>query len=167
MLFFTGQAEATIDGKSRLAIPAKYRSLVESAGEPAVWYCIPWPDGHIRLYTESRFARLAEGEPDSLTPDADRAQLDVSLFSLTERLESDGAGRITLPREMLRMSRLGTEVVVVGARNRLEVRDRGAWQAQAEERFQRLSALAERMESRRPPGHGALLRGSSPRDGVE
>lgn len=152
MLFFTGQAEATIDGKSRLGIPAKYRALVEQAGEPSVWYCIPWPDGHLRLYPESRFARLVEGEPDSLTPDADRAQLDVSLFSLTERLESDGAGRITIPKEMLKLGRLGPEVVVVGARNRLEIRDRRAWQAQAEDRFQRLASLAERLEARRPPG---------------
>lgn len=152
MLLFTGQAEASIDGKSRLAIPAKYRTLLEQAGEPPVWYCMPWPEGYLRLYPASRFARLAEAGPDSLTPDADRALLDVAMFSLVEQLEMDAQGRVIIPRGHLALARLGSEVVVVGARNRLEVRDRSSWEAQRLERFQRLGQLAERFEARRPPG---------------
>lgn len=152
MLLFTGQADATIDGKSRLAIPAKYRNLLEQAGEPPIWFCMPWPEGYLRLYPASRFSRLAETGPDSLTPDADRASLDVAMFSLFEQIETDSNGRVVIPRDHLTLARLGTEVVVVGARNRLEVRDRASWEAQRLERFQRLGQLAERFEARRPPG---------------
>ncbi|MBM4108103.1 MAG: hypothetical protein FJ255_04735 [Phycisphaerae bacterium] len=152
MLLFTGQADATIDGKSRLAIPAKYRTLLEQAGEPPTWFCMPWPEGYLRLYPASRFERLADAGPDSLTPDADRASLDVAMFSLFEQLEMDTNGRVIIPRDHLALARLGTDVVVVGARNRLEVRDRGSWEAQRLERFQRLGQLAERFEARRPPG---------------
>lgn len=152
MLLFTGQAEASIDGKSRLAIPAKYRSLLEQSGEPPIWHCMPWPEGYLRLYPTSRFLRLAEAGPDSLTPDSDRASLDVSLYSLVEQLEMDAQGRVILPRKHLAMAGLGAEVVVVGARNRLEVRDRRSWQEQEMERFRRLGQLAERWESRQSPG---------------
>ena len=59
-MLFTGYSEHSIDSKLRLAIPAKYRNQWDSVRDGNAWFCIPWPSGLLRLYTESQFNRLAE-----------------------------------------------------------------------------------------------------------
>ena len=152
-MIFTGHSEHSIDAKLRLAIPAKYRSQWEAARDGDAWYSVPYPDGVIRVYTASTFERLAGSAPDSLTPDADEAELEAALFGQAERLEMDSAGRITLPRRHLDLVGLSPgEVVVVGARNRLEVRDRAKWRAGEQARFTRLPELVARIEGKRSRG---------------
>jgi len=148
-LLCTGFAPATIDAKQRLAIPAKYRNQWETERDGSAWYCVPWPDGVLRLYTEGRFTTLAEQHEHSLTPDEDEADLDAVLFGLAERLEMDSQGRISLPATHLQLTGLGGEVVVVGARNRLEVRERARWLESQDERFNRLPSLVARIDAKR------------------
>lgn len=151
-MLFTGHSEHSIDSKLRLAIPAKYRSQLDPERDGSAWYCVPWPGGILRLYTEKTFEQLAQQGEHSLTPDEDQADLEAQLFGFAERLEMDAQGRITLPKAHLELSGLketGAEVVVVGARNRLEVRDRAGWLAGQQERFAKLPSLVARIEARR------------------
>lgn len=149
-MLFTGFAELTVDAKGRLAIPAKYRSQWMPERDGSAWFCVPWAEGRmLRLYTEGRFTQLSEAAPHSLTPGADEANLDADFYGLVSRIEMDSAGRIVLPRELTEMVGLGNEVVVIGARNRLEVRDRAAWKASLQERFNSLPRLVERIEAKR------------------
>ena len=160
-MLFTGHSEHTIDAKLRLAIPAKYRARLDPATDGVSWYSVPYPGGVIRLYTQARFETLAHNAPDSLTPGEDEAELEASLFGHAEQLEMDAAGRITLPRHHLDLAGLTSrDVVIVGARNRLEIRDRASWQAGAGARFARLPTLVARIEAKRsapppPPGRPA------------
>jgi MraZ protein len=150
-LIFTGHSDHTVDAKLRLAIPAKYRNQMSPEADGEAWYCVP-AESSLRLYTERTFESLAAAMESSLVPDSDRAELDAIFFGLAERLEMDAQGRIPLPKRHLELAGLGGgggEVVVVGARNRLEVRDRGAWLAGQQERFARLPALVARIEARR------------------
>lgn len=152
-MLFTGHSEHTIDAKLRLAIPAKYRSQLDPKRDGEGWYSVPYPGGVVRIYTAARFEQLAESAPDSLTPGEDEAELDSALYGLAERLEMDSAGRITLPRRHLDLAGLtSSDVVVVGARNRLEVHDRARWLAGQQDRFARLPALVARIESKRARG---------------
>ncbi|GMV24725.1 MAG: transcriptional regulator MraZ [Phycisphaerae bacterium] len=142
-MFFTGSSDITIDSKQRLAIPAKFRSKLDPAKD-AAWFCVPWPGGILRLYPESEFTSLAAGWNRTLIPNSQQAELEAAVFGMAERIEMDSAGRITIPKGLLDMAGLGTEVAVVGAMNRLEVRDRGAWQAGQLDRFSKLQAMAEK-----------------------
>jgi MraZ protein len=149
-VLFSGHSENTIDAKLRLAIPAKYRNALDPQRDGSAWYCVPWPGGVLRLYTEKQFETLAQQDPQSLTPDEDEAELETNLFGFAERLEMDGQGRIGLPKSHLDLAGLtATEVVIVGARNRLEVRDRASWLAGQAERFAKLPALVARIEAKR------------------
>ena len=70
--------------------------------------------------------------------------------------EMDAAGRITLPKLHLDLAGLtNRDVVIVGARNRLEVRDRATWRAGAADRFSRLPTLVARTEAKRAGKPGA------------
>ncbi len=155
-MLFTGHSELTIDAKLRLQIPAKYRNAWDEARDGKAWICVPWPGGIVRLYTEACFEGLASqgatGGRATLTPDQDEADLEADLFALAERIEPDSAGRIALPRQHLELAGLGaggSEVVVIGARNRLEIRDRAVWNKTLSQRFSRLPSLVAKIESRR------------------
>ena len=145
-MLFTGNSEHAVDSKGRLAIAAKHRAGWDTEKDGNAWFAIPWPTGHMRLYTEKAFMDLAEREPSSLTPAEERAGLDTALFGFAERLEMDGNGRITLPKSHLEMTGIKDTVVVVGARDRLEVHDKEKWNATLQDRFQRLPELVRRTQ---------------------
>ncbi|MGH7131335.1 MAG: division/cell wall cluster transcriptional repressor MraZ [Phycisphaerales bacterium] len=143
-MLFTGHSEHSIDAKGRLVLPAKYRHQWSTARDGSAWYCVPWPDGHLRLYTEATFEELAKVGDNTLTPGEDAASLESALFGFAERLEMDGTGRIMVPRRHMELTGLGTDVVIVGARNRLEVRSKAQWMAGEMDRFKALPGLIAR-----------------------
>ncbi len=150
---FTGQAEANIDAKQRLAIPAKFRNRWDPQTEGDTWFCIPWPQTRsIRLYTQKMHNDLfTAGRRDpSLTPDEDQAELDVILHSVTEEVDIDANNRIRLPKWQVEELGLPREVIVLGAGDRLEIRARDQWQAEFSDRLNRMSELASRLARRNP-----------------
>lgn len=145
-MIFKGHAEVTIDAKQRLAIPAKFRNLMKGDGATA-WVSMPWNGQVLMLYPESRFDTLAESRQTSLAPSGDESDTDADFFGLAERLETDSAGRVLLPKLHLELSKLGTDVVVVGAGKRLEIRDRASWLAKLDQRFNDLPGMMKKIDA--------------------
>jgi MraZ protein len=151
-VLFTGRYEHTIDSKQRLAVPAHIRARWRVEEDGAAWIGVPWTGGIIRLYTESDFARRASTSFLSLTPDEDEAELQATLFGLSERMETDSAGRIRLSGEILELSGLGAQikdVIIIGAGDRLEIRDRAAWNSTKSSRVAQLPELIARISAKR------------------
>lgn len=138
-MLFTGSSEHTIDDKKRLSIASKHRAVLPES--VSAWYCMPWPSGVLRLYPEPTFLELSSKWDDSLTLTDEQAQLVSTMFSLAERLEMDSAGRVKLPQNHLDLAGLGSEVVVLGSKSKLEVTDREKWQAGERQRFEDLRRL--------------------------
>ncbi len=151
-MLFTGQYEHSIDAKGRLAIPKDIRDRWETVRDGAAWFAVPWIGNLIRLYTEASFVGRAEALGGSLLPDEDEAELQATFFGLAERVAMDSAHRVRLPEEMLQMAGLGQEIVLVGAGDRLEIRDRRAWRESKAARLEALPELMKRMSQRRQPG---------------
>jgi division/cell wall cluster transcriptional repressor MraZ len=150
---FTGQAEANIDAKQRLAIPAKFRNRWSPEHDGPTWFCVPWPQtGAIRLYTEKMHNELfTAGRRDpSLTPDEDQAELDVILHSVTEQVDVDANNRIRLPAWQLEQLGLPREVIVLGAGDRLEIRARDAWHNEFNDRLAKMAELSKKLAQKRP-----------------
>ena len=146
-MLFIGQYDHTIDAKGRLAIPAEVRSRWDPKQHGAAWYAVPWPDGAIRLYTETSFEARATGAlPETLTPSDAQAKLQALLFGASARMEMDSAGRIRIPDAVIEAVGLGAEVVIVGCGDRFEVRDRSAWKAGLKEALAGLPALLRDVE---------------------
>ncbi len=148
---FTGQANATIDTQSRLAIPAKFRNRWDPKTDGKTWYCVPWvKTGALRLYTETTYDQLftAGRRNPSLTPDEDQAELDLILHSVTEQVNMDANNRIRLPAWQLEQLKLPTDVVVLGAGDRIEVQPRDQWEASFAERLDKMAALASLLAKR-------------------
>jgi MraZ protein len=127
-MIFTGHAELTIDAKQRLAIPSKYRQLLKAEEDGTAWYCLPYGDNKLVLYTERRFVEMAEQGAFTLTPNESESKRASAFFGITERIDPDSAGRIVIPRLHREIAKLGDDVVMVGCGKYLEIWDKAVWE---------------------------------------
>jgi len=147
---FTGQANATIDAKTRFAIPAKFRNRWDPNTDGATWFCVPWiQTKSLRLYTHAMFNELyaAGRRAPSLTPSTDQADLDSILYSSAEEVDVDANNRIRLPAWQVEALSLPRDIIVIGAGDRLEIRDRESWQASFNDKLARMHEIAEKISS--------------------
>ena len=120
MPLFYGFSNHVIDVKLRLAIPAKFRVQLDPQLDTRL-ISVPWPTGHLRLYTERDFeAMVAPASRTLLTLESETTLL-RSLFPYIERLEMASAGRVTFTKEQMEMIGLTHSVRVAGMQQFLEV----------------------------------------------
>lgn len=133
---FAGYAEISIDDKGRLSIPAKFRAVVTpmaaeaggtqagSVGQAAgtqAYYVLPWDDSLVIL-TERRFQALAGDASAVIKPTMDSKTISRQrYFTLSERLEPDGAGRVTLPKELMTRMKLQGDMIIFSGGDYLQV----------------------------------------------
>lgn len=83
--------------------------------------------GTLCLYTEQGYGKRA-GELDHSEMDPDELmEYERIFYSSSKLVELDKQGRLTLPGDLLSRSGLGTDVVLIGVKDHMEVRDRKAW----------------------------------------
>lgn len=133
-LLFTGFYEHTIDAKNRLAVPAEIRELLvprsatgEPLDRPVHLYVTLGEDQSLCIYTEQGFQKRADQLDHSELDPAQVLEHEEMIFGLARRVELDSAGRIRLPDQLLTMSGLTSEVVLIGVKDHLKVKDRGGW----------------------------------------
>jgi MraZ protein len=120
---FRGTYDYSLDAKNRLTVPAKFRSslsghLVLAQGlKPCV-----------AIWTREAFDQQTEAALRDFHPLAEDAEaISYFYFASAFDAELDGAGRVMIPAALMEYASLEKEVVVVGARDRLEVWDRATW----------------------------------------
>lgn len=137
-MLFTGTYQHTIDAKNRLAVPSEVRRrLAPEAGPeaPVFMYVTMGESETLCLYAERDFEKRAE-QLDASEMDSDELlEYERLMFSLAERVELDAQGRVRLPENLLQMSKLGTDVVLIGVKDHLEIRDRSSWQAYVKQKL--------------------------------
>lgn len=120
---FYGEYEHTIDEKSRLTLPARFRAAL--AGGVVLARGI---DSCVDIYPatewESR-VRARISELDSFSREA--RQLKRHVFGGATEDEPDRQGRVLVPPALVRHAGLGREVVIAGVDDHLEIWDRAAW----------------------------------------
>ena len=148
---FIGQADVNIDKKSRLAVPAKFRSELEKKDLGPGWVCMP-RGNQLWLFPRKTWDDLSSPWGGSLIPDEDTVKLLNSVFGSAEGVEMDATGRITLFKKHLEQTGLGGEVTVTGANTHLVIHDRAAWQADEKDRNAQLPALIAKLNARLSQG---------------
>ena len=135
-LVFTGTYEHSIDAKNRLAIPADIRSLLQdhSDKKKSTYLYVVLGEGHaLCLYTEKGFEQRAAELDHSELDKSELLAYEQMMFSLTKRVEVDKQGRIRLPEHLLKMTDLGSDIVVIGVKDHLEIHDRQQWQTHVQQ----------------------------------
>ncbi|MCW2777012.1 MAG: cell division protein MraZ [Frankiales bacterium] len=135
---FLGTHTPRLDEKGRLFLPARFRD--ELAGGVVL---TKGQDRCLFVYTADEFARRAEAV--QRASQATRAARDAArtFFSSAFDQQPDKQGRITVPAGLRTYAGLDRDCVVVGAGNRLEVWDLGAWEAEEGSREDAFADLSE------------------------
>ena len=122
---FRGHFDYSLDAKNRLNVPPKFRAafsdgVVLARGlEPCVWL---WPP--------AAFDRFTDQVLGSLNPvSAERRKLTRYVAGHSFDAELDAAGRVGIPAKLMEHASLSKDVVVAGARDRIEVWDREQWRS--------------------------------------
>lgn len=129
-MLFAGTYEHTIDAKGRLAIPSELRDQFDPRRDGQAFYLAIGQGPTLCLYTERGFEQRAEELDHSQLPPEQVLEYETVLFSLARRVEPDKQGRIRLPEQLLRIADPGRDVVLVGMKDHLQIRDRETWNRQ-------------------------------------
>lgn len=117
---FRGESEYTLDDKGRLLIPIKYR---EELGE--IVTLARGAFGQINIYPKALYdemLRIAqESEESGEFPNATR------LLAAGVEYEVDRQGRVSVPSLLRRSAKLGSDVVIVGNIDHLEIWNPDLW----------------------------------------
>lgn len=137
-MLFLGTHTPKLDDKGRLFLPAKFRErlaggLVITRGQEHCLY----------VFAQTEFERVVQQWQDS--PTSSKVVRDYQRIFLSGASDEipDKQGRITVPTLLRTYAGLSSECTVIGAGNRLEVWDSGAWATYLERQEQ---AFAEQSE---------------------
>jgi len=136
-LVFVGTYEHVIDAKQRLAIPAEMRSQIKRATEGdddgSVLYVTLGEQSALCLYTARQF-QVRAAQLDQSERDTDEIlDYETLFYSTSRRVEIDKNGRVRLPEHLINMAGLGTEVVLLGVKDHIQIRDRQTWRNHVEQ----------------------------------
>lgn len=120
---FFGEYEHTIDDKSRLTVPARFRDAL--AGGVVLSKGLDrdvelWPR---EAWTSGIGARLAQLDPFS----REGRELKRFFFGGAAAAELDRQGRVLLPPALVRHAGLERDVIIAGVDDHLELWGRSAW----------------------------------------
>ncbi len=138
---FLGEYEHTLDDKSRLTLPAKFRDAF--AGGCVVTRGM---DGCLVVYTREAWERFVSVRLEGLDPFSREArQMARFLFSGATEAEPDRQGRVMIPPVLVGRAKLDREVVIAGVRDHVEIWDRATWRAHLEDVEGSAELVAERL----------------------
>jgi MraZ protein len=137
---FIGEYKHNLDDKGRLAIPAKFRSLLKK--EAVVTKGL---DNCLMLYSKAEFEVIAKKFA-ALPMSQSRARAFARhMLAGAMAVEFDNQGRITLPEYLRSFSNLKKNVIVAGLYDHLEIWNELSWNKYKSESEKNSNAIAEEL----------------------
>ena len=141
----------TIDGKGRVALPARYRDAFSAGNQSSFVVTIDTEEKCLLLYPAMEWQVIEDKLQDlpSFNPLARRIQR--LLVGHATDVELDASGRLLLPPILREYAQLDKKVVMIGQSNKFEVWSDELWQARREqwlrEEAAATSSLPEEMKT--------------------
>ncbi|MCC6963218.1 MAG: division/cell wall cluster transcriptional repressor MraZ [candidate division Zixibacteria bacterium] len=118
---FTGRYTVSVDGKGRIAIPAKLRAIAAQQGSEKFIVRIGF-DGCLDLYSEAEYKRVSEQMTSKQPIDARKARfLKRYIHPNSAEGVPDTQGRIAIPRHLLDSARITDKVLILGVGEKIEL----------------------------------------------
>ena len=119
---FTGEYRHSVDGKGRLAVPARFRTQLQTGAVVSRWL-----DDCLAIHTKAGWDALSDkvAALPITNPTARRFQRFV--FAAAVEAELDGQGRVLLPAYLREAVGLTTDAVIVGSRDHAEIWSPARW----------------------------------------
>jgi len=119
---FTGEYRHSVDGKGRLAVPARFRTQLQSGAVVSRWL-----DACLAIHTKDGWDVLSDKVAALPITDATARRFQRFVFAGAVEAELDGQGRVLLPAYLRESIGLATEAVVVGSRDHAEIWAPAGW----------------------------------------
>jgi MraZ protein len=119
---FFGETAINLDSKGRLAIPMRYRELIQdlSDGRMVLTYSA-FDSGALYLYPEKEWERVRDDVTGLSTFNPGHRSLQRKLVGSASAVEPDGNGRIQIPQTLRQVTGLDKRVALLGMGNRFEI----------------------------------------------
>ena len=117
-----GEYIHTVDEKSRVSLPARFRSEL---GKKVV--LAPGLDNSIFMFSQDEWEKIAGLLGQNSMLQADNRSFNRFMFGGAHEVEVDGAGRILIPDFLSSRAKLGGKVAIIGVQNRAEIWNERAW----------------------------------------
>lgn len=119
---FTGHHERTIDSKNRLQIPSQFRNAIDPERDGPGLYVILGVRRHsLSLVTEREFNELPDRIRTESMSDREALDFEQRFYSTASHLDMDKQGRVVLPEYLTSMVGIGGEVILAGAKHRIDI----------------------------------------------
>jgi len=146
-MLLTGNYERSLDEKLRLALPKRFRELLNSR-EPLVLTL--GTDSSLALFTQTTFTELTQRLAARSPTAHDVRAFSRLLYAQSHSVEVDSQGRVRLPAALARMAGLERDVVLLGVGDRVELWNKSRWEAYLADLAPRYDELAESALSETP-----------------
>jgi MraZ protein len=119
---FTGEYRHSLDAKGRIAVPSRFRGELRGGA-----FVSRWIDLCVGLFPREAWDALAARVAALPVTDAGARTFSRFLFASAYEVELDGQGRIVVPVGLREWAALDGDVVVVGARDHVELWSPSRW----------------------------------------
>ncbi|MBI2055083.1 MAG: division/cell wall cluster transcriptional repressor MraZ [Candidatus Sungbacteria bacterium] len=137
---FIGEYAHSVDNKGRMAIPAKFRKLLQEG--VVVTRGI---DPHLYLFPAEEWAKLAEKIAKLPITQADSRAFSRHMLGGASDAEIDSQGRILIPEYLRGHADIKNQAVVVGLYDRVEIWSDQRWQEHKAKIGENTQEIAERL----------------------
>lgn len=142
---FVGKYYNSIDGKSRIIVPAKFRD--ELAGRCIIAKSL---DKCLTIYPIEQWKKFVEEKLDILpTGNPQARKLRRHFFSSAAECDVDKQGRLTIPQDLREYAQIEKDLITVGSDKTIEIWSRECWNDELDPdsgEVMNASEIAESME---------------------
>jgi len=119
---FIGEYSHNLDSKGRIAVPAKFRTLLEKGAVVTKGL-----DNCLFLYPKTKWEEMAQKFANLPVSQAKARAFARHMLAGAMNVEFDNQGRINLPEYLRKFANLKKETIIAGLFDRLEIWDEAAW----------------------------------------
>lgn len=137
---FIGEYHHSVDGKGRMAVPAKFRERLKKGAVVTKGL-----DNCLVIYPQKAWEALAEKLSSLPISQANTRAFSRLMLAGAMDIELDKQGRMIIPEYLRKYGSLKKKVVVAGLFNRLEIWDEKKWESYRSKTEQSSNKIAEQL----------------------
>lgn len=127
-MLLTGSFCRSLDEKQRFALPKPLRDVL-GFPERTHLYLTPGTDRSVAVYTEEGLEAVGRQLSQAPPVRQDVRSFSRLFYAQASRVDIDRQGRIRIPSELVDLASIGSEIMLLGVRDHLEIWDSANWKA--------------------------------------
>ncbi len=141
---FYGEYEHSLDKKSRIIIPAKFREALKN-NFVEKFFITRGLDSCLFIFTEEEWKKQEQKFKSLSFTKPEARKFNRLFFSGASEIICDGQGRILIPQYLKEYAQIQKDIVIIGVSNRIEIWSKALWKEYYENNRQTYEDTAENL----------------------